>query len=280
MREITTDKITKAVSELCIKANCNLGDDIYAALKTAAEKEESEVGRDVLNKLVCNADIAREKMTPICQDTGMAVVFCEVGREVHITGCDFCEAINEGVRQGYTEGYLRASVVADPLSRINTKDNTPAVIYTEIADGDKIKLTVCPKGFGSENMSKLAMLTPAQGVEGVKNFVVGCVDTAGANPCPPVIVGVGIGGTMDKAALMAKKALLRPVDEENSDEGYALLEKELLTEINKLGIGPAGLGGRVTALKVNIEHYATHIAGLPVAVNMSCHVTRHASAEI
>ncbi len=280
MRDIHVDEITKALSELCIQANCVLGDDIYSSLNKSYIKEESSVGKDILNRLVTNADIAKNTMTPICQDTGMAVVFLEIGQEVHLIGGELYKAVNRGVGMGYTKGYLRASVVSDPLERINTKDNTPAVIYTDIVAGDKIKITVCPKGFGSENMSKLAMLTPSQGVDGVKKFVIDSVKEAGSNPCPPIIVGVGIGGTMDKCALLAKKALIRKIDAPNNEKYYALLEDELLTQINKIGIGPAGLGGRITALKVNIEYYATHIAGLPVAVNISCHVTRHASLEI
>ncbi len=279
MRSILAGEITEAVRKLCIKANCILGNDILSALCKAQAIEESEQGKDVLKKLVRNAEIAREKHIPICQDTGMAVVFCELGGEVVIEG-DLYEAINEGVRRGYTQGALRASVVSDPLLRVNTQDNTPAVIYTEITGGDKLKLTVCPKGFGSENMSELKMLTPAEGIEGVKDFIVKCVDERGVNACPPLIIGVGIGATADRVMYLAKKALLRPMDQENPEPLYAELEEELLQRINGLGIGPAGLGGRITALKVNIEHYATHIAGLPVAVNMSCHATRHASAEI
>jgi len=280
MREIHVSQITDCVEKLCMDANYFLNDDIYDSLKSSLNSEKSENGREILEILIKNADIARNERIAICQDTGMAVVFVEIGQDVHITGGNLYEAINEGVRRGYRNGYLRASVVKHPLNRVNTGDNTPAVIYTEIVDGDKIKIDVAPKGFGSENMSALKMLNPSDGIEGVKSFVVKTVSDAGPNPCPPVIVGVGIGGTMEKAALLAKKALLRPVGSVSGDPDIAGLERELLRMINKLGIGPGGLGGNTTALCVNIEIYPTHIAGLPVAVNIGCHATRHASAII
>ena len=280
MTEINTDEIIKLVSELCIKANCNLNSDIKKALHSSLTLEESEVGKNVLQSLIENARIAREEQVPICQDTGMTVVFVEVGMDVHITGSgvdDLEEAINEGVRQGYKKGYLRNSIVKDPIDRINTQDNTPAVIHYEIIKGDKLKITVAPKGFGSENMSALKMLTPSVGIEGVKKFVIDTVSIGGANPCPPIIVGVGVGGTVEKCAMLAKRALLRPLGTYNNDKFWKGVEAELLERVNKLGIGPAGFGGRTTALGVHIETFATHIAGLPVAVNIGCHVTRHAS---
>lgn len=280
MREIHVSQITDCVEKLCMDANYFLNDDIYDSLKSSLNSEKSENGREILEILIKNADIARNERIAICQDTGMAVVFVEIGQDVHIIGGNLYEAINEGVRRGYRNGYLRASVVKHPLNRVNTGDNTPAVIYTEIVDGDKIKIDVAPKGFGSENMSAVKMLNPSDGIEGVKSFVVKTVSDAGPNPCPPVIVGVGIGGTMEKAALLAKKALLRPVGSVSGDPDIARLERELLRMINKLGIGPGGLGGNTTALCVNIEIYPTHIAGLPVAVNIGCHATRHASAII
>jgi len=280
MREIHVSQITDCVEKLCMDANYFLNDDIYDSLKSSLNSEKSENGREILEILIKNADIARNERIAICQDTGMAVVFVEIGQDVHIIGGNLYEAINEGVRRGYRNGYLRASVVKHPLNRVNTGDNTPAVIYTEIVDGDKIKIDVAPKGFGSENMSAVKMLNPSDGIEGVKSFVVKTVSDAGPNPCPPVIVGVGIGGTMEKAALLAKKALLRPVGSVSGDPDIAGLERELLRMINKLGIGPGGLGGNTTALCVNIEIYPTHIAGLPVAVNIGCHATRHASAII
>lgn len=280
MRTIHTDEITEAVEELCKSANYYLNEDILEGLKTALRTEQSETGRDILEKLIENADIAKEKEVAICQDTGMAVVFVDIGQEVHITGGSINDSINEGVRRGYEKGYLRKSVVRDPIDRVNTKDNTPAVIHYNIVEGDKLKITVAPKGFGSENMSALKMLKPAEGIEGVKRFVIDTVDNAGPNPCPPIIVGVGIGGTMEKAALLAKKALLRPIDQRSNIEYVRELENQLLTEINKLGIGPSGLGGRTTALAVNVEVFPTHIAGLPVAVNINCHATRHAEIEL
>lgn len=275
MRTIHVSKITEAVESLCIEANIVLNPDIREALEKGEKAEESDTGRSILQSLIKNADIASDERMAICQDTGMVVIFVELGQEVQIVGGNLEEALNQGVRQGYKKGYLRNSVVEDPLRRKNTGDNTPAVIYYNIIDGDKIILHVAPKGFGSENMSALRMLKPSDGVEGVKKFVIDTVSQAGANPCPPIIVGVGIGGSMDKAALMAKKALMRPIDKSNPDPYYKDLEAELLKSINNLGIGPAGLGGRITALGVNIDIYPTHIAGLPVAVNIGCHVTRH-----
>lgn len=280
MREINTSVITKAVKELCLLANCQLPDDVKKALNMAIEKEESELGKSIISTITKNYEIAEQGNLAICQDTGMVVVFCEIGQEVCFTGEDLGKAINEGVAQAYKEGYFRKSIIGDPIIRENTGDNTPAVIHYDITAGDKVRLTAAPKGFGSENMSALKMLKPSDGVEGIIRFVVETVESAGANPCPPVFVGVGIGGTMEKAALLAKKALLRPVDSANGNTNIANLEKHLLDKINNLGIGPQGLGGRITALKVNIETYATHIAGLPVAVNIGCHVNRHASMDI
>lgn len=275
-RQITVDKITDLIEKLCIEANCVLTDDISNCLKTCRSTEKSPLGKNILNTLVENAQIAKDEMAPICQDTGMTVVFITIGQDVHITGGSLEEAINEGVRRGYEKGYLRKSVVSDPLNRVNTKDNTPAIIHYDIVPGDKLHIIVAPKGFGSENMSGLKMLKPSQGLQGVKDFVIQTVSDAGANPCPPIIVGVGIGGTMEKSAYLSKKALLRPVGEKNSDPALAALEEELLQSINQLGIGPAGFGGNTTALSVNILTYATHIAGLPVSVNIGCHATRHA----
>ncbi|WHH57525.1 fumarate hydratase [Petroclostridium sp. X23] len=280
MREIHVDEIINAVEKLCINANYYLNNDIECGLEKSAAQEKSPIGRDILEKLVDNAKLAREANMPICQDTGMAVVFIEVGQDTHVTGGSITEAINEGVRRGYKEGYLRNSVVRDPINRVNTGDNTPAIIHYDMVQGDKIKITVAPKGFGSENMSGLKMLKPSDGIEGVKNFILSTIDQAGANPCPPMIIGVGLGGTMEKAAYLAKKALLRPIDQHNKDEYYNNLELELLDRINGLGIGPQGLGGTTTALAVNVEVYPTHIAGLPVAVNVSCHATRHAETAI
>ena len=280
MREIRVLEIEEAVKEMCISINYELSEDMSFALRAAVEKEESLLGKQVLEQLQENLVIAREDRIPICQDTGMAVVFLEIGQDVHLTGGDLEEAVHAGVRQGYTEGYLRKSVVGDPLLRVNTKDNTPAVIYTRIVPGEKVKITVTAKGFGSENMSRIFMLKPAQGVEGVKEAILETVREAGPNSCPPVVVGVGIGGTFEKAALMAKQALLRPAGEMAAEPHIRELEEELLEKINAFGIGPAGLGGRVTALAVHINTYATHIAGLPVAVNMCCHVDRHMVREI
>ncbi len=275
MREVSTDEITKNIKEMCIEANYILSDDVKNKIINSAAVESSEIGKKILSQLEENMEIAESEQIPICQDTGMAVVFIKVGQEVHITGGSLEDAINQGVREGYTEGYLRKSVVKDPLIRENTKDNTPAIIHYEIVPGDKVEITVAPKGFGSENMSRVCMLKPADGIEGVKNAVIETVKLAGPNACPPVVVGVGIGGTFEKCALLAKKALTRDINSESSIEYVAELEKELLAEINNLNIGPGGLGGKITALGVNIETYPTHIAGLPVAVNMCCHVNRH-----
>ena len=276
MREISASAICDAVVKLCIEANCRLPQDIRTQLEQLHAAESWPCAREILCQIEENYRLAEATVTPICQDTGMACVFLKIGQQVHITG-DLGEAVNEGVRRGYREGYLRKSVVRDPLRRENTGDNTPAMVYTELVPGDKVEITVAPKGFGSENMSAVKMLRPSDGVEGVKAFVLDTVKAAGPNPCPPVVVGVGIGGTFDKAAYLAKTALLRPVDVPNPDPYYAQLEEALLEDINNLGIGPQGLGGRTTALAVNIEVLPTHIAGLPVAVNMSCHVTRHAT---
>ncbi len=279
MRIITAEQISAAVAELCIRANRELPEDIVSAMNRAAADEPWPVAKNTLEVLCRNIAAAEEMELPVCQDTGMACVFVWLGQDVHIEG-DFRAAVDEGVRRGYELGYLRKSVVADPLRRVNTGDNTPAVITLELVPGEKLELTVLPKGFGSENMSRLAMLKPADGVEGVKRFVVDAVRKAASNPCPPVVVGVGIGGTFDKAAALAKHALLRPIDCPNQDEFYARLEEDMLREINSLGIGPQGFGGHTTALGVNIETMPTHVAGLPVAVNISCHVTRRASMEL
>jgi fumarate hydratase subunit alpha len=280
MREIQVLEIIETVKEMCIESNYYLSDDIKRALKNSYETEEWQIGQNVLEKILENVNISETEQMPICQDTGMACIFIEIGQDIHIIGGSLEDAINEGVRKGYEEGYLRKSVVKDPLNRVNTKDNTPAIIYYDIVKGDRLKITVAPKGFGSENMSKIKMLKPADGLEGVKNFIIDTVKEAGPNPCPPMVVGVGIGGTFDKAAYLAKKALIRPLDIRNSNEFYSNLEEELLKNINKLGIGPQGFGGKTTALGVNIETYPTHIAGLPVAVNINCHVTRHITREI
>ena len=275
MREVSTDEITKNIKEMCIEANYILSDDVKNKIINSAAVENSEIGKKILSQLEENMEIAEREQIPICQDTGMAVVFIKIGQEVHITGGSLEDAINQGVREGYTEGYLRKSVVKDPLIRENTKDNTPAIRHYEIIPGDKVEITVAPKGFGSENMSRVCMLKPADGIEGVKNAVIETVKLAGPNACPPVVVGVGIGGTFEKCALLAKKALTRDINSESSIEYVAELENELLDEINNLNIGPGGLGGKITALGVNIETYPTHIAGLPVAINMCCHVNRH-----
>lgn len=280
MRKVDVSEITKTVKKLCIDANYYLNDDIRKRFKESKEAESFPVAKDIIEILEENADIAKNEQMPMCQDTGMTLVFLETGQEVQIVGGVLEDAINEGIRQGYIEGYLRKSVVGDPLERINTKDNTPGVIYYDIVPGDDIKITVAPKGFGSENMSQLKMLKPADGIEGVKDFVLQVVKEAGPNACPPLVIGVGIGGTFDRAALLAKKALVRSTDVRNAKPFYADLEKELLEKINKIGIGPQGFGGRTTALAVNIETYPTHIAGLPVAVNINCHATRHAEARI
>lgn len=280
MKEIHVSKITEAIKKLCIDANYFLSNDIRNRLKEAKEKETFPIAKDIIDKILVNADIAKNERMPMCQDTGMTCVFLEIGQDVHVVGGSIEDAVNQGVREGYEEGYLRKSVVKDPLDRVNTKDNTPAVIYYNMVPGDKLKIMVAPKGFGSENMSGLKMLKPADGVEGVKQFIIETVKKAGPNPCPPIVVGVGIGGTFDKAANLAKKALMRPTEEPNSNPYYAKLEEELLEAINALGIGPQGFGGRSTALAVNIEYYPTHIAGLPVAVNINCHATRHAEIEL
>lgn len=275
IRTIQTDEITKNIKEMCIQANHYLSADMDAAMKHAADTEQSELGKKILNQLQDNLKIADEEMIPICQDTGMAVIFLEVGQDVHFEGTAIEDAVNEGVRQGYTEGFLRKSVVGDPLIRENTKDNTPAVIHYSIVPGDQVKITMAPKGFGSENMSRVFMLKPADSIEGVRHAILTAVKDAGPNACPPMVVGVGIGGTFEKCALLAKQALTRPVDE-HSDIPYVKdLEEEMLSKINQLGIGPGGLGGTTTALAVNINTYPTHIAGLPVAVNICCHVNRH-----
>ncbi len=278
MRNIDVDKIIEVVKNLCIQANYFLNKDIRNAMESGLSTEESPIGNEILKKLLLNADLAAEKQVAICQDTGMAVVFVTLGQEVHITGGSLAEAIDEGVRRGYRDGYLRKSVVGDPIERVNTGDNTPAVIHYDIVPGDIFKIELAPKGFGSENMSALKMLKPSDGIEGVKAFILETVDKAGPNPCPPIVVGVGIGGTMEKASLLAKRALLRPIDRRSGIEYVKNLEIEMLEKINQLGIGPAGLGGTNTALAVNVETYPTHIAGLPVAVNINCHVTRHAEA--
>lgn len=284
MREINVNDIASNIKEMCIEANYFLEDDIKNSLFKAEKEEISEVGKSVLNQLHQNLDIAESEMIPICQDTGMAVVFLDIGQDVHFVGGDLTDAVNRGVREGYEEGYLRKSVVEDPVERVNTKDNTPAIIHMNIVPGDKVKITVSPKGFGSENMSRIFMLKPADGLDGIKKAIIETVREAGPNACPPFIVGVGIGGDFEKSAILAKRALTRGLDEESAspyrkpylDE----LEKELLEEINKIGLGPAGLGGRKTALGINIETYPTHIAGMPLAINMCCHVNRHKTREI
>ena len=275
MRIIKTEEITKNIKEMCIEANHFLSDDMACAMKNACQTEKAPLGKQILEQLQDNLKIASEDMIPICQDTGMAVIFMEIGQDVHIDGCSLEDAINEGVRQGYVEGYLRKSVVKDPIYRENTKDNTPAIIHYSVVPGDTVTITVAPKGFGSENMSRVFMLKPSDGIEGVKNAVMTAVKDAGPNACPPMVVGVGIGGTFEKCALMAKKALTRPVGEMSEILYVKELEEELLEKINRTGIGPGGLGGSTTALAVNILTYPTHIAGLPVAVNICCHVNRH-----
>ena len=280
MREVNVSIITDNIKEMCIEANHFLTDDMKNVFENAVKNEESALGKQVLGQLEENLKIAGEDMIPICQDTGMAVVFINVGQDVHLTGGDITDAINEGVRRGYVEGYLRKSVVKDPIYRENTKDNTPAVIHFNIVPGDKVNITVAPKGFGSENMSRVFMLKPADGIEGVKEAILTAVKDAGPNACPPMVVGVGIGGTFEKCAYLAKKALTRDLNEESPVEYVRDLEKEMLEKINKLGIGPGGLGGTQTALAINIETYPTHIAGLPVAVNICCHVNRHSHRVI
>lgn len=274
MREISADQITEAVRRLCIDANRHLPQDMKDCIAACRDGEDWPQAKEILERIIENYRIAGADDQPICQDTGLACVFLKIGQEVHVDG-NIGQAVDEGVRQGYAQGYLRKSVVRDPLDRVNTGDNTPAMLYYELVPGDRVEITVAPKGFGSENMSQIKMLKPSDGLQGVKDFIRGVVEEAGPNPCPPVVVGVGIGGTFDKAAYLAKKALLRPVNQRNGDPFYAKLEEELLEEINALGIGPQGFGGRTTALAVNIEQYPTHIAGLPVAVNINCHVTRH-----
>ena len=274
MRELNAQLITETVKRLCVEANCYLPGDMKACIEDCHAKETWPQAQEILERIIENYKIADEKNQPICQDTGVACVFLKIGQDLHIAG-NLEDAVNEGVRQGYTEGYLRKSVVRDPLDRVNTGDNTPAMLYYEIVPGDKLEITVAPKGFGSENMSQIKMLRPSDGLQGVKDFVTKVVEEAGPNPCPPIVVGVGIGGTFDKAAYLAKKALMRSVDVRNEKPFYAQLEQELLEQINGLGIGPQGFGGKTTALAVNIEEYPTHIAGLPVAVNINCHVTRH-----
>lgn len=280
IRTVSTEEIIKNVKEMCIEANHFLSKDMDEVMKNAVDTEKSELGRKILNQLQDNLKIADEEMIPICQDTGMAVLFLEVGQDVHFEGMAIEDAVNEGVRRGYTEGFLRKSVVKDPLIRENTKDNTPAVIHYSIVPGDKVKITMAPKGFGSENMSRVFMLKPADGMEGVKNAILTAVKDAGPNACPPMVVGVGIGGTFEKCALLAKKALTRPINEHSDIPYVKELENEMLEKINKLGIGPGGLGGTTTALAVNINTYPTHIAGLPVAINICCHVNRHVVREL
>ena len=274
MREINSELITNEVKKLCIEGNIFLGDDVIKSFEDNLQKEESELGKEILNILIENAIIAKDTHIPLCQDTGMAVFFVEIGQDVIIKGDTLTEAINKGVSEGYTEGYLRKSVV-NPITRVNTKDNTPAIIHYEIVKGDQLKIEYAPKGFGSENMSKLKMLKPSDGIEGVKKFIIDTVSEAGPNPCPPIVIGVGIGGTVDKCAQIAKKALFRNIGQHSKDEMIADLEKELIKKINALGIGPQGLGGNTTALAVNIETFPTHIAGLPVVVNINCHASRH-----
>ncbi len=281
MREVNASKITETVKKMCINANYYQSEDMRRRFAEAKDREIFPVAQKIIDILIKNADIAANENMPMCQDTGMAVVFLEIGQDVHVTNGSIEDAVNEGVRQGYEEGYLRKSVVGDPLNgRVNTKDNTPAIIHYSIVTGDDFKITVSPKGFGSENMSQLKMLKPSEGIEGVKNFVLKVVKEAGPNACPPLVVGIGIGGTFEKSAYLAKKSLIRSTDVRNSDPFYAKLEEDLLEEINKLGIGPQGFGGRTTALAVNIETYPTHIAGLPVAVNINCHATRHVEMHI
>lgn len=280
MREISAQEITRVVRDLCIEANRRLPQDVETAVRTAADREEKPLAREIMGDLLENMQAARELELPVCQDTGMAVVFADVGQEVHIMGGLLADAVNQGVSAGYVEGRLRCSVVGDPLKRTNTGDNAPAVLHTRLVPGDRLSLTVAPKGFGSENMSRLQMLTPAAGRETILNFICETVRLAGSNPCPPMVLGVGIGGDFELCAELAKRALCRPLDSPNGDAYYAQMERDALEAVNRLGIGPQGLGGRATALSVAIETYPTHIAGLPVAVNVGCHVTRHASAVI
>ena len=280
MREINVSQISEEIAKMCISANCNLNTDIKCALKCGLECEENDTARSILTDIIKNSEIAENENVPICQDTGMAIIFLKIGQDVHFTGGSLYDAVNEGVKNGYELGYLRKSVVKDPVLRGNTGDNTPAVIHTEITDGDRVEITVAPKGFGSENMSAVKMCKPSEGRSGIIDFVVDTVKNAGSNPCPPIVIGVGIGGSFEKAAYLAKSALLRSVDTKNGNEFYAEMENEILERVNKLDIGPQGLGGKTTALGVNIETYPTHIAGMPVAVNISCHVTRHETVII
>lgn len=280
VREIQVSKITEVVERLCIEANQVLPQDVKDAIGRCRACEDGMLAQGILDDIVTNYEIAQQEKVPICQDTGMACVFVELGQDVHLVGGDYMESIHEGVRRGYEKGYLRKSVVADPIRRGNTGDNTPAMVGTQIVPGDQIRITVGPKGFGSENMSAIRMFKPSAGLQGIKDFILETVEKAGPNPCPPMVVGVGIGGTFDKAALIAKKALMRPLDSPNPDPYYAELEREMLEKINQLGIGPQGFGGRTTALGVNIETLPTHIAGMPCAVNISCHVTRHKTEVI
>lgn len=280
MRELQVREITDAVAKLCQEANYFLGEDVIKALQNGLQEETSPVGKDVFRQLLENARIAREEKMPLCQDTGTAVLFVELGQEVLLTGGDFNEAVNEGVRRGYLQGFLRSSIVSDPLERINTGDNTPAIIHLRLVQGDKVKLTIAPKGGGSENMSAVRMLTPAQGVKGLTDFVIETVSKAGANPCPPIVVGVGLGGNFEEVALLAKKALLRPLGEPHPQTFYADLEKDLLKRINKIGIGPQGFGGKFTALAVHLEAAPCHIASMPAAVNINCHAARHAQVVL
>ena len=275
MREISVHKIAEVVERLCIDANTHLPGDVKCAIESCRACEDGGVAQGVLDKIIENYNIADKENVPICQDTGMACVFLEIGQDVHLVDGNLAEAVDEGVRRGYTNGYLRKSVVADPVRRGNTGDNTPAMLYTEIVPGDQVKITVGPKGFGSENMSQLRMFKPSAGLQGIKDFILEVVEAAGPNPCPPIVVGVGLGGTFDKAALLAKKAIMRPLDQRNPDPFYADLEAEMLEKVNALGIGPQGFGGKTTAIALNIETMATHIAGMPCAVNINCHVTRH-----
>ncbi|EQK44543.1 fumarate hydratase [Paraclostridium bifermentans] len=279
MRIIKSSEITKVVRDMCIKANIYLGEDVVESLKENKEKENSELGKNILNILIKNCEIAKEKQMPICQDTGMAVFFVSIGQDVHVEGKNISDAINEGVKQGYEDGFLRKSVVT-PIDRKNTQDNTPAIIHYDIVEGDKITIEFAPKGFGSENMSKMKMLKPSDGIKGIQKFIIETVKEAGPNPCPPIVVGVGIGGTIEKCAQIAKKSLLRDIGQHNKDENIKNLEIQILKEINNLGIGPQGLGGNTTALAVNIETFPTHIAGLPVVVNINCHAARHKKAII
>ena len=275
MREISVKTITDVVERLCIDANTHLPGDVKCAIENCRACEDGSIAQGVLDKIIENYNIADQENVPICQDTGMACVFLEIGQDVHLVDGDLTEAVNEGVRRGYTNGYLRKSVVADPIRRGNTGDNTPAMLYTEIVPGENVKITVGPKGFGSENMSQIRMFKPSAGLQGIKDFILEAVEAAGPNPCPPIVVGVGLGGTFDKAALLAKKAIMRPLDQRNPDPYYAALEAEMLEKVNALGIGPQGFGGKTTAIALNIETMATHIAGMPCAININCHVTRH-----